>query len=49
MHKKRMFHKKNSLRILVFYLSKKITNLVCGKYLVETFGFAFMSKTEFPF
>ncbi len=25
------------------------TNLICGKHLVQTFSFAFVSKLEFPF
>ncbi len=33
----------------LLFVKKKITNLVCGKYLPKTFGFAFMSKTEFAF
>ncbi len=32
-----------------FIFQKHFTNLVCGEYPTETFGFAFMSKTKFPF
>jgi hypothetical protein len=41
---------KNKLEDLgLFIVKNNFTNSVCGKYVVETFNFAFVSKIEFPF
>jgi hypothetical protein len=32
-----------------FDCQEQFTHLVCGKYVVETFNFVFVSKNKFPF
>ncbi len=47
--KKRCAIERISRRLGLFDCQERITNAICGKYVVETFNFMFVSKIKFPF